>query len=238
MTDKLRRVSVHNLISAHSVPLRRSPACSGVWREEREAEESASARKDAPQGVFRKQQRQLGASCSAIHRASHGIPEASRERAVRGDFNHTRQQEHQRPTRPSRPSRPQLAVTEDSDTEESSTRRREESEAKAPNYNKWSREEDELLLSLVDKFGTKRWKLLAERYFPDRRAGSLRSRYVNNLVSSRERRPWTEAEDRELLAGVSEHGNRWSLLAHRFEGRVANDLKNRMQTLRDRLDDS
>eukprot|EP00182_Erythrolobus_australicus_P006439 CAMPEP_0185834764 /NCGR_PEP_ID=MMETSP1353-20130828/6169_1 /TAXON_ID=1077150 /ORGANISM="Erythrolobus australicus, Strain CCMP3124" /LENGTH=190 /DNA_ID=CAMNT_0028533259 /DNA_START=54 /DNA_END=623 /DNA_ORIENTATION=- len=124
--------------------------------------------------------------------------------------------------------------TMETDTESERSKEYAEKKLKAQNYNKWSREEDELLLSLVDKYGTRRWKLLAERHFPNRGAGSLRSRYVNNLVSSRKRKLWSATEDCDLFAAVKTHGNRWSFLAPQFEGRTANDLKNRMQTLRER----
>mmetsp|Transcript_14383 Transcript_14383/g.30977 ORF Transcript_14383/g.30977 Transcript_14383/m.30977 type:complete len:237 (-) Transcript_14383:324-1034(-) len=114
---------------------------------------------------------------------------------------------------------------------------RTDGSASSPSFvhKRWTAEEDALLIRLADQYGPKPWKMFAEKYFGGQRTpGSIRSRYVNNLCPGRELRPWTKEEDEALLVATAQHGNRWCQIAEMFEGRVANDVKNRMQSLLER----
>eukprot|EP00186_Timspurckia_oligopyrenoides_P001573 CAMPEP_0182447550 /NCGR_PEP_ID=MMETSP1172-20130603/17352_1 /TAXON_ID=708627 /ORGANISM="Timspurckia oligopyrenoides, Strain CCMP3278" /LENGTH=154 /DNA_ID=CAMNT_0024644033 /DNA_START=174 /DNA_END=635 /DNA_ORIENTATION=- len=74
----------------------------------------------------------------------------------------------------------------------------------------WSVEEDEVLTSLVEKYGTKSWSMFARKHFNGlRNAGALRSRYNNNLLPDRECRPWLSEEDRVIIDAHVEFGNCW-----------------------------
>jgi hypothetical protein len=50
---------------------------------------------------------------------------------------------------------------------------------------------------------------------------------MNYLCPSVKNGPWTEAEDRLLLAKINEIGRSWSVMGRFFPGRSENDIKNR-----------
>eukprot|EP00186_Timspurckia_oligopyrenoides_P000488 CAMPEP_0182446566 /NCGR_PEP_ID=MMETSP1172-20130603/4282_1 /TAXON_ID=708627 /ORGANISM="Timspurckia oligopyrenoides, Strain CCMP3278" /LENGTH=291 /DNA_ID=CAMNT_0024642517 /DNA_START=164 /DNA_END=1039 /DNA_ORIENTATION=+ len=102
-----------------------------------------------------------------------------------------------------------------------------------PNASSWTPEEDEQIINLVEKYGTRAWNILAHAYFKDTRTGAqLRSRYVDVINPNRRRGPWSKDDDRRLLELQQIHGNHWSRIARHFSGRVPNDIKNRFRDLK------
>ncbi|OHT06349.1 Myb-like DNA-binding domain containing protein [Tritrichomonas foetus] len=91
---------------------------------------------------------------------------------------------------------------------------------------KFTEEEDNLLRSLVLKYGTSDWNLIAE-YMPERNGRQCRERYQNYLIPGFHNIQWTTAEDDLLHAKYIEYGPRWIKIKPFFPGRSANSLKNR-----------
>jgi hypothetical protein len=88
--------------------------------------------------------------------------------------------------------------------------------------------EDARLLEFVRRHGPASWDTVA-RNFPDRSAHQCKDRYVNYLAPVVQAGPWTEQEDRMLMARVQKFGPRWTIVAHGMIGRTANAVKNRWQ---------
>jgi hypothetical protein len=94
----------------------------------------------------------------------------------------------------------------------------------------WSREEDDLLASLVAKHGAKKWSVIAE-FVPGRIGKQCRERWLNHLDTSVKKTPWTEEEDNILLETQRKIGNRWCEIARMLPGRPENAVKNRYNSL-------
>uniref|UniRef100_A0A7S0ZJ79 Myb-like domain-containing protein n=1 Tax=Timspurckia oligopyrenoides TaxID=708627 RepID=A0A7S0ZJ79_9RHOD len=100
------------------------------------------------------------------------------------------------------------------------------------NASTWSAQEDELILSLAEKYGKKGWNIMSRIYFNGKRTGSqLRSRYMGVINPNRNRKPWSMEEDREIVALQHRLGNRWSEISKHFDRRLPNDVKNRFRDL-------
>ena len=91
---------------------------------------------------------------------------------------------------------------------------------------KFSFEEDELLKQLVNKFGLKKWKLIAQK-LPGRTGRQCRDRYMNYLNPGFFHGQWSKNEDELLLAKYIELGPKWSQIKKFFNNRNANSIKNR-----------
>jgi hypothetical protein len=101
-----------------------------------------------------------------------------------------------------------------------------------PNVTKgqWSREEDELLLSIVGQKQFKNWGHVAKS-IPGRSAKQCRERYNGHLDPSLTKGNWTKREDERLMEMVQEVGCRWSAIARKMPGRTDNQVKARIKTL-------
>ena len=75
-----------------------------------------------------------------------------------------------------------------------------------PFRRKWSLEEDEKMIELVQEFGTD-WKKISS-FFPERNARSCRTRYINFLQNRKPHR-WTSTEDQNLIKYVTREGANW-----------------------------
>ena len=75
----------------------------------------------------------------------------------------------------------------------------------------WSADEDELLLKAIEANGTRKWSVLAS-HLPGRTGKQCRERWHNQLNPDISKSPWTEAEDRIIIAerddGVSRGARR------------------------------
>ena len=95
---------------------------------------------------------------------------------------------------------------------------------------KFTPEEDLRLRQLVAELGTKAWKKVSAR-MPDRSTRQCRERYNNYLSPLLKNDPWTSEEDKLLEEKVKEMGQKWSIIAHFFNGRSDVNVKNRYALL-------
>ncbi len=72
----------------------------------------------------------------------------------------------------------------------------------------WSNEEDQLLTILVEKYGPKRWSLIANQ-LPDRIGKQCRERWHNHLSPDVRKASWSVHEDTIIFEYHKKLGNQW-----------------------------
>ena len=98
-----------------------------------------------------------------------------------------------------------------------------------PTLGRWTEEEDTLLTTAVEKYGTS-WFQVA-KMLPGRTDDQCAKRWRENLDPAISRKPWTEEDDELLMETYERIGKRWKDIASRFEGRPPVYCRNRVQSL-------
>ncbi|KAJ8452676.1 hypothetical protein Cgig2_005012 [Carnegiea gigantea] len=116
------------------------------------------------------------------------------------------------------------ASTKDGNQEASNGKRSKEKEQPLTK-GQWTKEEDRLLIYLVNEHGPKRWTLIAKG-LKGRAGKQCRERWHNHLRPNIKMEAWTEEEEVILVESHRMHGNKWSHIAKRIPGRTENNIKN------------
>ena len=91
---------------------------------------------------------------------------------------------------------------------------------------KFTNDEDEKLIKLVNKYGAKKWNSIALS-MEGRTGRQCRDRYKNYLAPFINKSEWTLEEDMLLVEKFREYGPCWSKISKFFVGRTSSSLKNR-----------
>ncbi|XP_002067304.4 myb protein [Drosophila willistoni] len=98
-----------------------------------------------------------------------------------------------------------------------------------PNYGfgkRWSKSEDVLLKTLVDKHG-ERWDIIGP-YFKDRLEQQVHQRWAKVLNPELIKGPWTRDEDEKVIELVRRFGpKKWTLIARYLNGRIGKQCRER-----------
>ena len=91
----------------------------------------------------------------------------------------------------------------------------------------WNKQDDDKLKALVDEHGQKNWDIVA-KHMQDRSEQSCVDRWQQVLRPQLIKGPWTEDEDRKLMALVKEIGaKRWTHIAGELPGRNGKQCRER-----------
>lgn len=100
-----------------------------------------------------------------------------------------------------------------------------------PNGLVWSPKEDEILYTLVEQHGTKKWTYIASQ-IRTKTGKQCRRRWKNHFeMQNKKNESWSKQEDAQLLEWHAELGNKWTEISRRFGDRTDNAVKNRFHAL-------
>ncbi|KAL9227299.1 hypothetical protein vseg_003004 [Gypsophila vaccaria] len=89
----------------------------------------------------------------------------------------------------------------------------------------WSKEEDEIIVEMVKKYGPKKWSTIAQ-HLPGRIGKQCRERWHNHLNPGINKEAWTQEEEIVLIHAHELYGNKWAELTKFLPGRTDNAIKN------------
>ncbi|XP_077226167.1 transcription factor MYB3R-2-like [Tasmannia lanceolata] len=89
----------------------------------------------------------------------------------------------------------------------------------------WTKEEDDCIIGLVEKYGCKKWSIIAKS-LPGRIGKQCRERWHNHLNPAIKKDAWTKEEEVALIRAHQLYGNKWAEIARFLPGRADNSIKN------------
>eukprot|EP00898_Chlorokybus_atmophyticus_P000895 jgi/Chlat1/1806/Chrsp135S02138 len=87
----------------------------------------------------------------------------------------------------------------------------------------WTKDEDDIIVTMVKKVGTKKWSLIAEQLV-GRTDMQCRQRWLNKLNPEIRREVWTEEENDILAKAHAKFGNKWVEIAKFLPGRTSKSI--------------
>jgi hypothetical protein len=96
---------------------------------------------------------------------------------------------------------------------------------KIKNQKKWTREEDEMLISLADQFREKQWKEISKR-FTNKNSLQCFSRY-KRIRPGIVKGSWKKEEDLQIMDLVMRHGKSWSKISKILGTRNGKQIRDR-----------
>ena len=95
---------------------------------------------------------------------------------------------------------------------------------------KFTPEEDELLKSVILRFGTSNWVTIAS-LIPGRNVKQCKERWENHLAKTIEERAWECEEDNLLIEKYKIYGKHWSKIMPFLRERTSQQIKRRVEFL-------
>lgn len=100
----------------------------------------------------------------------------------------------------------------------------------------WTKEEDALLLNIVQSMRMPmKWSVVSQS-LPDRTGKQCRERYVNHLNPRLKVTDWSPVEDATIFHLYNTIGSHWAKMSKMIPGRTDNGIKNRFHNLRRQLE--